>query len=422
MRTEDINPRYVELDSWSTAEMIAAMYEEQLAAAAAVRGALGAITAAVDDAVPALQRGGRIVYAGAGTSGRIGVQDGSELPPTFDWPTDRVVFAMAGGLDALTRSSEGAEDSAEAGEQAMTDAKIGAERRRHRHCGERHDAVHDRRAAGGDCRGRGDDRGCQQSRRAAVRGGAASHPGRDRQRGDRRLDPDEGRHRPEDRAEPVLHRRDGADGPRLSRADGGHAGAQREAAPARDGHRQRNRRLPGRRRGAPSRDSRRRPEDRRPDRLRPSHAARPRNCCSAMPAICAPRSTSPKAAMAEPHAASAMARETAEIPAAAERLLARADLFAAIAKRIEAGEAAHRRVLRTRQLGSRRRLSALSFRGTARSARIRRGAFGRDGLSAAAGHARCFVRRDLAVRAQPRPRHRDGGGAQIRRADARHRQ
>ena len=125
MRTEQIDPRYVELDSWSAAEMIAAMFEEQLAAAAAVRGALGAITAAVDDAVPALQRGGRIVYAGAGTSGRIGVQDGSELPPTFDWPADRVVFAMAGRLDALTRSSEGAEDNEAAGAQAMADAKIG---------------------------------------------------------------------------------------------------------------------------------------------------------------------------------------------------------------------------------------------------------------------------------------------------------
>jgi N-acetylmuramic acid 6-phosphate etherase len=105
--------------------MIAAMFDEQVAAAAAVRGALGAITAAVEDAVPALQRGGRIIYAGAGTSGRIGVQDGSELPPTFDWPADRVVFAMAGGLDALVRSSEGAEDSEAAGAQAMADAKIG---------------------------------------------------------------------------------------------------------------------------------------------------------------------------------------------------------------------------------------------------------------------------------------------------------
>src|SRR6476646_3902635 len=125
MRTEQIDPRYVELDSWSAAEMIAAMFEEQLAAAAAVRGALGAIAAAVEDAVPALRRGGRIVYAGAGTSGRIGVQDGSEFPPTDDWPADRVVFAMAGGLDALTRSAEGAEDNEAAGAQAMAGAKIG---------------------------------------------------------------------------------------------------------------------------------------------------------------------------------------------------------------------------------------------------------------------------------------------------------
>src|SRR4051795_8898744 len=110
MRTEQIDPRYVELDSWSTAEMIAAMHEEQLAAAAAVRGALGAIAAAVEDAVPALQRGGRIIYVGAGTSGRIGVQDGSELPPTFDWPVDRIVFAMAGGADALSSPARGGAD------------------------------------------------------------------------------------------------------------------------------------------------------------------------------------------------------------------------------------------------------------------------------------------------------------------------
>ena len=126
MRTEQISPRYAELDSWSVTEMIAAMYEGQLAAAAAVRGALGAIAAAVEDAVPALQRGGRIVYVGAGTSGRIGAQDGTELTPTYDWPAERIVFAMAGGVDALVRSVEGAEDSDVAGAQAMIDAKIGA--------------------------------------------------------------------------------------------------------------------------------------------------------------------------------------------------------------------------------------------------------------------------------------------------------
>jgi len=127
MRTEQIDPRYADLDSWSAAEMIAAMYEGQLAAAGAVRAALGAIAAAVEDAVPALKRGGRMVYVGAGTSGRIGVQDGSELPPTYDWPPDRVVFVMAGGLDALTRSVEGAEDNEAAGADAMMNAKIGAD-------------------------------------------------------------------------------------------------------------------------------------------------------------------------------------------------------------------------------------------------------------------------------------------------------
>ena len=125
MATEHIDPRYVDLDSWSAAEMIAAMHEGQVAAAAAVRPALGAIAAAVEDAVPALGGGGRIVYVGAGTSGRIGVQDGAELTPTFDWPADRVVFAMAGGMDALVRSSEGAEDDEAAGAAAMTNANIG---------------------------------------------------------------------------------------------------------------------------------------------------------------------------------------------------------------------------------------------------------------------------------------------------------
>ncbi len=125
--TEQISPRYLDLDAWPVADVIAALYEDQVAAATAVGGALGAIAAAVEDAVPSLQRGGRIVYAGAGTSGRIGVQDGAELLPTFDWPADRVVFAIAGGMDALVRSIEGAEDDEAAGAQAMRDAKVRAD-------------------------------------------------------------------------------------------------------------------------------------------------------------------------------------------------------------------------------------------------------------------------------------------------------
>lgn len=125
MATEQISPRFVDLDSWSTRDVVDAMYEGQLAAAAAVRVALSDISAAVDAAAPALERGGRLVYVGAGTSGRIAVQDGTELPPTYNWPGERLAFIMAGGMDALLRSSEGAEDRSEDGSRAVADASIG---------------------------------------------------------------------------------------------------------------------------------------------------------------------------------------------------------------------------------------------------------------------------------------------------------
>jgi N-acetylmuramic acid 6-phosphate etherase len=104
--------------------MVEAMYDGQLAACAAVRPALPAINAAVDDAVPALKRGGRLVYVGAGTSGRIAVQDGAELRPTYDWPSDRLVFVMAGGIQAVLQSVEGAEDDEAKGAEAIADAEI----------------------------------------------------------------------------------------------------------------------------------------------------------------------------------------------------------------------------------------------------------------------------------------------------------
>jgi N-acetylmuramic acid 6-phosphate etherase len=124
MLTERISPRFVDLDSWSTNDMIEAMYDGQLAACAAVRPALPAINAAVDAAVPALKRGGRLVYVGAGTSGRIAIQDGAELRPTYDWPTDRLVFVMAGGIQAVLQSVEGAEDDEAKGGAAIADAEI----------------------------------------------------------------------------------------------------------------------------------------------------------------------------------------------------------------------------------------------------------------------------------------------------------
>jgi len=97
-----------------------------LAAVAAVQGALPQIAAAAAAAAARLQRGGRLVYVGAGTSGRIAVQDGAELPPTFDWPAERLLLMIAGGEAALTRSVENAEDRADQGAAAIETAGIGA--------------------------------------------------------------------------------------------------------------------------------------------------------------------------------------------------------------------------------------------------------------------------------------------------------
>jgi N-acetylmuramic acid 6-phosphate etherase len=111
MATETVDPRFRDIDAWDMATAIEAMWEGQLSAIAAVRQALPAITAAAQAAAERLRIGrGRLIYVGAGTSGRVAVQDGAELPPTFGWPSERIAFLMAGGESAFTRSIEGAED------------------------------------------------------------------------------------------------------------------------------------------------------------------------------------------------------------------------------------------------------------------------------------------------------------------------
>jgi len=95
--------------------MLDAMLEGQFAAVSAVHAARPALERAAVAVEDRLRRGGRLIYAGAGTSGRLAVQDGAELMPTFSWPPDRLVLLMAGGQAALVRAVEGAEDE---GEQA----------------------------------------------------------------------------------------------------------------------------------------------------------------------------------------------------------------------------------------------------------------------------------------------------------------
>ncbi|HEY1796879.1 MAG TPA: N-acetylmuramic acid 6-phosphate etherase [Stellaceae bacterium] len=126
MNTERASPRYSTIDLWEPGEALDAMIEGQLAAVAAVHAARAALEAAALAVETRLRNGGRLVYAGAGTSGRLAVQDGAELLPTFGWPADRLVVLLAGGEKALLRAVEGAEDDAEVARRLVCEHKLGA--------------------------------------------------------------------------------------------------------------------------------------------------------------------------------------------------------------------------------------------------------------------------------------------------------
>lgn len=115
LKTEMRNPNTMHIDQMTTADMIAAIQAENLNAVAAV-GAVQAEIAETVDAVSArMAEGGRLFYVGCGTSGRLGVLDASECPPTFGVSRDLVIGIIAGGDGALRNAVEGAEDSAEFG-------------------------------------------------------------------------------------------------------------------------------------------------------------------------------------------------------------------------------------------------------------------------------------------------------------------
>ncbi|MCI4591804.1 N-acetylmuramic acid 6-phosphate etherase [Sphingobium sp. BYY-5] len=125
MSTEAIDPRYVDIDQWPTVRAVEAMVEGQMAAIAAIGSQTGRIAQAAEAAAARLGSQGRLVYVGAGTSGRIAVQDGVELYPTYNWPRERLLFLMAGGLAALTEAAEGAEDDVDAARAEIAAAGIG---------------------------------------------------------------------------------------------------------------------------------------------------------------------------------------------------------------------------------------------------------------------------------------------------------
>lgn len=122
--TEQASARFADIDEWSTNELVDGMVESQFTAIAAVSAARPALARAIDAMAARLGETGRIVYLGAGTSGRIGAQDGAELPPTFSWPYERAVTLMAGGPGALTHAVENAEDSTTAAAEGLDALKL----------------------------------------------------------------------------------------------------------------------------------------------------------------------------------------------------------------------------------------------------------------------------------------------------------
>ena len=122
--TEQRNPRSENLEKMSARQLVEVFVEEEKFVQEALRTAVGELTKAIEIVAESLRNGGRLFYVGAGSSGRIGVLDASEIPPTFGAPHDLVQGVIAGGVTALYRSAEGAEDEESAGALALDERKI----------------------------------------------------------------------------------------------------------------------------------------------------------------------------------------------------------------------------------------------------------------------------------------------------------
>ncbi len=120
LETEKVNPATRDIDRMNPLEIVQAMNDEDARVAEAVRQTLPQIARAIEAIAARLRRGGRLIYIGAGTSGRLGALDAAECPPTFSLPPEMIVGCIAGGTFALTQSAEDLEDSAEAGREDLT--------------------------------------------------------------------------------------------------------------------------------------------------------------------------------------------------------------------------------------------------------------------------------------------------------------
>jgi N-acetylmuramic acid 6-phosphate etherase len=119
LHTEQRNPETLGIHALSTQEMLEKINEQDQTVALAVKAALPQVTAAVDAIAERVGKGGRMVYIGAGTSGRLGIMDSAECPPTYGTSHEQITCLMAGGHQAVFKAVESAEDSAELGVQAL---------------------------------------------------------------------------------------------------------------------------------------------------------------------------------------------------------------------------------------------------------------------------------------------------------------
>jgi len=122
--SEERNPNTMDLDSLNTLELVTKINEQDKQVPFAIEKELVPIARAVDVISHAFRLGGRLIYVGAGTSGRLGILDASECPPTFGVNESMVVGVIAGGYDAVFRAQEGTEDSPETGQQDLIEHKI----------------------------------------------------------------------------------------------------------------------------------------------------------------------------------------------------------------------------------------------------------------------------------------------------------
>lgn len=125
LNTETPSQAHAALDQYPTGELVNVFVDDQFQAVEAVRQAAPRIAAAVTAALPRMEAGGRLIYVGAGTSGRLGVLDSVELYPTFSWPHGRAVALLAGGSDAMFVAVEGAEDDVEQGGADLEGVNVG---------------------------------------------------------------------------------------------------------------------------------------------------------------------------------------------------------------------------------------------------------------------------------------------------------